>query len=239
MDRHRRGSRLRSAASVDLISHKLRTVDGMFRSRARSCECPPSRCSRDRRCGPALQNTTVLPKCARAAIPFLLLRQRKRRKTTVVRQYSDSRANRVANTPATKRNGGPATTFTTRLHTALTLMTASGQVRAGKLIPHCPVAEGISAGMKDTDAAAASWLRRGRCAAGHGRCSCALLYGPEGDCGRAARRGTTAGATPNRRSAREWQAHDASIDRAGQDDKSEASTTMSSSCASANITAAG
>ena len=74
-------------------------------------------------------------------------------------------------------------------------------------------------------------------AAGHGRCSCALLYGPEGDCGRDARRGTTAGANaPNRRSSCEWRRHDASIDAAGRNDRSEASTTMSSSCASANIT---
>src|SRR5437879_6243604 len=123
----------------------------------------------------------------------------------VVRQYSARRANHVANASPTERSVGPATTFTTRLHTELRLLTAYGHVRADKLISYCRRSRRAFGAHEIKPARLPrGWLQRQGAAASHGRCSCALLYLPEGDFGRDARRATTAGANaPNRNSARE------------------------------------
>ena len=122
----------------------------------------------------------------------------------VVRQYSDRRANHVANTSRTERSAGLATTLTTRLFFELRLRTANSQER-GQLISYCRRSRRYCRrARKKAGADAARLVSTVGAAAGHGRCSCALLYRPEGDFGRDARRRTRAGAdAPNRCSAGE------------------------------------
>jgi hypothetical protein len=128
-------------------------------------------------------------------------------RTPVVRQYSHGCANHVANISRTERSVGLATTLTTRLFFELRLRTAIGQARAGKLISHCRRARRpCRRARKKVGTDVARRAATVGAAAGHGRCSCALLCRPEGDFCRDARRRTRAGAdAPNRRSAGEWR----------------------------------
>src|SRR5688572_23166316 len=57
-------------------------------------------------------------------------------RVVVVRQYSDSSANHIANTARPNRRVGLPTTLTTGLRTPLRIGTAYGDVRAGKC-SHC------------------------------------------------------------------------------------------------------
>lgn len=124
-----------------------------------------------------------------------------RRQRPVVRQYSDGRAKPTANSRIKRNVGLP----TTRSHTELRLTTAFGTY--AQMVSHCRRSQrhGLRA-RNNAGATAARLVATVDAAGGHGRYCWALLYGPDGDCGRDARGGTTAGANaPNRRSSCEWR----------------------------------
>jgi hypothetical protein len=124
----------------------------------------------------------------------------------VVRQYSHRCANPVANTSRTERSVGLARTLNDSIVLRVETQNCNRPSTRGQIDLTLPsVAKARSPGTKES--------RHGRreaatvgAAAGHGRCSCALLYRLEGDFCRDACRRTRAGAdAPHRRSAGEWR----------------------------------